>query len=649
MLACFDKSGQLSDLYSPYVGQENHVGSGRVHKIGIFVDGVMSWVSDADWHADINYQKDTFASSIRLVNEALGVTLVFEDAVYNERNILMRRVQVTNTRALREIKLFFNQQYSISENPRGDTGYYAPSDHAMVHYKGRRVFVASVSTGSEFFDDYAVGLLGIEGREGTWRDAEDGVLSKSPVEHGAVDSVMGLTFSLRENETKEVWHWIAAADSYRDAISMHRDIIARSPKHLLTTTIDYWRAWIGKRPFSFYGLDTEVVDLFKKSLLIIRAHFDHHGGIIASSDSDIIQYGRDTYAYVWPRDAAYAALSLDKAGYDDISERFFSFCADALTDDGYLLHKYRPDGSLGSSWHPWIRNGTPQLPIQEDETAIVLFCLWEHYEISKNLEFIESMYNPLVKASADFLVRHRDTKTGLPLPSYDLWEERWGISCYTTAATIGGLEAAARFATLLGKNDAAKEYAKVAASMRSALETHFYDPTEGYFIKLLEVVDGALVPDRTVDAASAYGVLRFNVLPAADERLKHAFLVAEQHLSPEGVIGGIARYEGDRYYQTGASAPANPWFIPTFWSIEYQIAQAKSEDDLLPVKEKLKWAAGFAVGAGMLAEQINPQTGAPLSVCPLTWSHAAYVLAVIAYLEKLEALGICATCYPVGN
>jgi GH15 family glucan-1,4-alpha-glucosidase len=33
---------------------------------------------------------------------------------------------------------------------------------------------------------------------------------------------------------------------------------------------------------------------------------------------------------------------------------FFNFCAETITEDGYLLHKYTPDGSFGSNWHPWV-------------------------------------------------------------------------------------------------------------------------------------------------------------------------------------------------------------------------------------------------------------------------------------------------------
>jgi GH15 family glucan-1,4-alpha-glucosidase len=34
---------------------------------------------------------------------------------------------------------------------------------------------------------------------------------------------------------------------------------------------------------------------------------------------------------------------------------------------------------------------------------------------------------------------------------------------------------------------------------------------------------------------------------------------------------------------------------------------------------------GHALPSGVLSEQINPSTGAPLSVTPLVWSHAELI------------------------
>src|SRR5207237_2700883 len=50
------------------------------------------------------------------------------------------------------------------------------------------------------------------------------------------------------------------------------------------------------------------------------------------------------------------------------------------------------------------------------------------------------------------------------------------------------------------------------------------------------------------------------------------------------------------------------------------------------------------LGIGVLAEQVNPYTTEPISVSPLTWSHATVVSTAIKYLEKLEQLQLCGSC-----
>ncbi|MEL6797634.1 MAG: hypothetical protein AAFO89_12535, partial [Planctomycetota bacterium] len=41
---------------------------------------------------------------------------------------------------------------------------------------------------------------------------------------------------------------------------------------------------------------------------------------------------------------------------------------------------------------------------------------------------------------------------------------------------------------------------------------------------------------------------------------------------------------------------------------------------------------------GVLAEQFHPYSGDPISVSPLTWSHATVMIAVSEYLNKLAEL-----------
>src|SRR5262249_10620764 len=220
-----------------------------------------------------------------------------------------------------------------------------------------------------------------------------------------------------------------------------------------------------------------VIEQYKRSLLIVRTQIDDNGAIIAANDYDVLQFGKDTYSYMWPRDGAYVADALIHSGHQAAARRFFELCAEILPEDGCLLHKYNPDGSLGSSWHPWVNHrGQRQLPIQEDETALVLWALWEHYATFYDLEFIKRIYTPLVKRCADFLVAYRHAETGLPAPSYDLWEERYGIWTFTTTTVWAGLQAAARFTMAFGDRALTRKYSEPAEEIRPPALPPPWDP-----------------------------------------------------------------------------------------------------------------------------------------------------------------------------
>lgn len=641
MLVCYDEWGQVRDFYFPRVGLENHVGESLMHRIGVFVDGRMYWLVDGGFDISIQYVPEALMGRVSAKHATLNLNLIFEDVVYNEHDIFVRTVQIENTaQDMREVRLYFNQQFHISENKHGDTAYYSPELQAMVHYKGRRVLVVSAKSGDTFFDDYSVGLLGIEGHEGTWRDAEDGVLEKSPIEHGSVDSVIGLTFQVPGKGKRVVDYWIAAGHTYRKAEHMHRDIISRSPAHLRETTEDFWHAWVNRTDLDSCGLGKEFVDLYKRSLLTMRSHTDNRGALIASGDSSILQSGRDTYTYCWPRDSAYIVLAYLRAGHMASSAHFHEFCKDILTDQGYLLHKYRPDKSLGSSWHPWVKDGRAQPPIQEDETAITLVSLYEHYQVSRDVEMIERLFNPYIKRAADFLTRYRDKKTGLPLPSHDLWEEQLGTFTYTACAVFAGLSAAAKFAKLLGKEVANRRWESAADEVRDGIVTTLVHE-DGRVVKSIKYESTAPEADYTPDVSSFYGLFRFGVLALDDPRLERVYRVVKERLTVQKGIGGVVRYEGDNYFRTTHETTGNPWIVTTLWLTEYEIAKAKTTADLMGPLRGLEWVLARASESGLLSEQYNPLTGEAVSVTPLVWSHAQYILTFHAYVDKLKELGVC--------
>jgi oligosaccharide amylase len=647
LLVCLDANAIVRDLFFGMVGQENHVGGHR-HHIGIWVDGQFSWLEDGAWKKGVGYQKETMIGLTEARNDAVGLVLEFHDFVYNEKDIFIRKIVVRNERDhAREVRLFFAQEFQIGETQTGNSAFYEPVENIVVHYKGRRVFLINGRVGKEGISEYAVGETHHRGLEGTWRDAEDGVLSKNPVSHGSVDSCVSFRFGLPAKGKETAYYWIAAGKSLVEARALNAYVLDRKPHHLLETTQDFWWAWVHTRKYDFWGLSDEIVRLFKLSLLVIRTHVDNRGAIIASADSDFLQHGRDTYAYMWPRDGALVAKALDNAGYFENTHEFFKFCNEVIMPEGYLLHKYLCDKSLGSSWHPWVgEGGHPHLPIQEDETALVLHALQNHFERKRDLEFIESVYNSFIKPAANFLETYRNEKTKLPRPSYDLWEERRSIFTFTCSSVYGGLRSAAFFAKLLGKAQQANRYAKAAKEVREGILKHLYDAEKGYFIKSVRwTEDGQLIRDETIDASAAFGVMEFGVLDPDDKRLVSAMEETRKALWVPPV-GGIARYTNDYYYRARKDAPGNAWFICTMWYAQHLIRRAKTERDLQPAREIMSWVCRYAMPSGVLSEQLHPDTGAPLSATPLTWSHATFVLLVLDYLEKVEELGICETCLP---
>ena len=103
----------------------------------------------------------------------------------------------------------------------------------------------------------------------------------------------------------------------------------------------------------------------------------------------------------------------------------------------------------------------------------------------------------------------------------------------------------------------------------------------------------------------------------------------------------MARYERDYYFRVTEDfekVPGNPWIICTLWLADWYIARATSQTEMRGAIDLLDWACRCASTTGILPEQVHPHTLQPLSVAPLTWSHAQFVSTTAKYLEKLQML-----------
>lgn len=666
LLINFDEFYRVRDVYYPCVGRYNHTG-GHVQRFGVWADGELCWIEHPGWRRRLRYRDSTLVTEVVLTHEGLGLELLCEDAVDFHEPVYLRRIRVRDLRGQeRDVRLFFHVDFSIKESPVGDTADFDPETAALVLYKDDSYFLVNTSAnGRTAVDHWAIGSKRVGGAEGTWRDAEDGVLGRNAISQGSVDATIGVNLSVPPKGEATGMMWLACGDSYERVRELNRVIQNKGLDRLLTRTDAYWRLWARKERSDPGVLPEAVRDLFVRSQLILRTQIDNRGAVIAATDSDISHFAGDHYAYCWPRDGALVAQALILTYQSELSRSFFRYCARVINKNGYFLHKYTPTGHMGSSWHPWTMNGRAVLPIQQDETALVLWALRQHFEVFKDVEFIKPLYNALVAQPASWMMSYVDSN-GLPRPSWDLWEERRGVHLFTVAATIGALQAATLFARDFGDTERADTLAAGAERMREAMLRHLWNPETSTFARMATPIEDPAAANGSVPAGNAgsqwkgesphvkgyrldmtrdsanYAIFAFGALRPGNPMVVAEMESLFKRLWVKTPIGGCARYERDYYHMVERdnteAVPGNPWVICTLWQAQHQIAVSRTMDELRRALPLLEWAAQRACESGVLAEQYHPYTDEMISVSPLTWSHATVVTTVVQYLKRHQQL-----------
>ncbi len=623
-LVNLDESLRVRDIYFPYAGQENHV-QGTPHRIGIHGEE-FSWLED--WSTDPAYMDDTILGDSSASNSEEGLRLEFRDAVECREDIFLREIEVKNQRdRVRTVILFFHQTLSLSGSEVGDTCFYHPEQDAVIHYKRNRYVLAQVSTGL----DRGGGDYGIY-REGTLEDIEDGELNSNPIAQGDVESGLSQEVGLEPGSSETLYYWVAAGKDLESVLELGEQAGNRARDFLKQTEM-CWRGLVGGE--TGLNLDEEIEDLFKRSVLVVRGQANRNGAITAANDSTNLEFNQDKYGYVWPRDGALAAEAMTEAGYPNLVKPFFDFAEEAITEEGYMMHKYNPDGSLGSSWHPWVdEDGKPQLPIQEDETALTVWALARFFEETGNREILEDKWQSLVKPAAEFMYRFFDEDVHLPKPSYGPWEERRYRSTFTVASVYAGLQAAADIAEEIDENGS--KYGERAREIREkGLERLRSEELVRYGrgLKNGELDEGPF--------AAAVFLRKFGLVDAEDEYFRNTMNAVRYDLAPNTEVGGIARYRGDNYHSVTEDfeeVPGNPWIICTLWVGQELICRAESVQELEEAREYIRWVCENSLDTGLFPEQVDPYTGEGKSVAPLTWSHTTFIETVRMYSDKRDKL-----------
>jgi glucoamylase len=352
-----------------------------------------------------------------------------------------------------------------------------------------------------------------------------------------------------------------------------------------------------------------VTELYERSLLVFDALADRETGAVIAApelDPDFVRSGG--YGFVWARDLAFLFLAFLAARRRDLVEGALRWLPSAQEQAGLWLQRHWTDGSLAPSWNAH----------QLDETGTVLFAYEAAWRELQD-ETLDAGLWPSTRRAADFLLGSIETH-GIPCETADLWEERDGCHAYTTAATVGGLRAAASFAQR-HEPALADTYGDAAERLAAALDRCFWSGEHGRYLRTLG--------DPTVDVSLLGLAWPFGAVDPRGARMRATAEAVERVLGRPG--GGIMRYERDTY------AGGNPWVLAALWLGLYR----RQIEDAEGHARALDYARRVATPLQLLAEQVTDE-GEPAWVVPLAWSHAMLVLAARPELELVRAPGAAA-------
>ncbi len=428
--------------------------------------------------------------------------------------------------------------------------------------------------------------------------------------------------TIKPEEKKEI-EICVYIDETRKTMQAVEDEIERIRKIDLnkeyTNVKSYWRKFLKahdglgiKEPTNSY--EEKIYEIYKRSILLFPLLLNQTtGGIIAAPevDEDLTQCGR--YAYCWPRDAVFITRALDILKMNKETEKFYSnFCRMTQSKNGMWEQRFYTDGRLAPCWG-----------YQIDETASVVYGVYNHYEYTKSEQFLKVNLHMCEKA-IDFLKRYvRDLldNTGIYHVSYDLWEMYEGTHMYSLASIFAAFDAIIKIYKVLGKdlsdfennrlkeekvNKNIEEITKLQVEIKKYIQDNLYDENRKSYVRNTS--------DKRIDISMIGAIVPFNVFSTKEKRVLNT--IDNINLTLRTYTGGYQRFEYD-HYRNGA-----PWTIANLWMTLYYLQNGEKKK----AKETFDFVLKTAGKHYFLGEQVDNNTLKPNWVIGLGWAHAMFII-----------------------
>jgi glucoamylase len=370
------------------------------------------------------------------------------------------------------------------------------------------------------------------------------------------------------------------------------------------------------------------------------------------------------YYYDWVRDTALTMRSL--VDYYEFSKDqkvkkmiFIWVAAEAYrqnlpTYSGLGEPKYNIDGSGFTG--PWGRpqNDGPALrAIAMIKFARIMFSEGNQDYVLKNLYHGTLPADSVIKKDLEYVAHNWREH------SFDLWEEEKGMHFYTLLSQHVALQEGAKLAKELNDSGAADFYSEQSQEIAKKLKAEFLNDNIGLLVTSQKSAPLGY-KNSGLDAAPLLALIHTSPYQKLFD-LNNAFvtkyisaLVASFHqiyqvnkdYADLGV--GLGRYPEDRYDGYETSKQGNPWFLSTLALGEYycllkgelkakgSLSKKSSSELSNKIEGQFNRVLFHSDRKGHMSEQFNQNNGIMQGAVDLTWSHNAFMTAMMRcnFLKK---------------
>lgn len=612
--ASYTKKGELLRLYYPNPDHRQYVDYWYAG-LKINDSGFINLYDDINNQYHQYYEEDTNILNTEITNTYFKIRVNQLDFVPIKENVLVKRYEFINENSIElDVKFLIHSKLLTDENNPVSCKI---TKQGMLQYS--HDFTLSTISKKTPLSSFQI--------NDTNRNIYAGVIEdKDYIGMSADSSICYDIGVLKPNEKKEIMIYIWINENKEKQKIDEVERLNEAIKDMdyakqLTTTKNYWKKFVKDHEMlelkNKTEYDKKIKQIYHRTILLYPLLINEEtGGISASIEVDEKRTQCGRYSYCWPRDAAFITKALDILEMEKETEKFYkSFCKNTQGKSGMWEQRFYTSGRLAPCWG-----------YQIDETASVIYGVYEHYDRTRNIKFLKDNLKMLERATK-FLQKYVndviEEKNEMHV-SYDLWEMHEGIHLYSMASifsafnvmikTYAILETAKEITNRLQQENMSKQKAiliKELGKIKKYVTKTFYDEEKKYFKRNNQ--------DEKMDISVLGAVTPFGMFSPKEKKVLNT--VEKLNMTLRTYTGGYKRFEED-HYRNG-----NPWPIATLWMALYYIEVKNYKK----AKECFDFVVKSSTEHGFLAEQVDNNTMQANWVIGLGWSHAMFVIV----LEKL--------------